>query len=642
MKMHKFRLTIAFAVFSCLAGAQVPPAQRPAGTPAAAPVLPTPQPGAAYVREHYTKYEYEIPMRDGVKLFTSVYVPKDFVQQYPIMLTRTPYSVAPYGVDKYRPSLGPSEKFARDGFIFVYQDVRGRYMSQGQFVEMTPHKEGKRGPKDIDESTDAYDTIDWLVKNIPNNNGKVGLYGTSYPGFFVSASMIDSHPALKAAAPAAPMTDLYHGDDSYHGGAFMLAANFGFYTAFSKHAEPTLPETRTPFDYKTPNGYDYFLGLGSLANLDEKGLQNKNSYFTDQVKHTTYDEFWKSRNLQPHLKNVKAAVMVVGGWFDAEDLAGPVKVYNAVKEYNPNTPATLVEGPWFHGGWARSDGERLGNVSFASKTSEFYRDNIEFPFFSYYLKGKGDGKLPGAYAFETGTNVWRKLDAWPPSGVTPRKLYFEAAGKLGFAPPKEKQDAFDEYISDPNKPVPFVPYESQAVPREYMTDDQRFAATRTDVLVYETEALTQDLTIAGPIQCDLNVSTSGTDSDFVVKVIDVYPNDYPDNDPNPKGIKMGGYQQLLRGEPFRGKFRNSFEKPEPFTPGKAAAIHFEMPDVFHTFRKGHRVMVQVQSSWFPLVDRNPQKFMDIPNARPQDFVKATERIYRTSAMPSAIVVNVKQ
>jgi putative CocE/NonD family hydrolase len=590
------------------------------------------------VKAHYTKYEYRIPMRDGVHLFTAVYVPKDSSQTYPILLNRTPYGIAPYGVDNYRERLGPSAKFDEAGYIFVFQDVRGRYLSEGKFVEMTPHIDHKSGPKDTDNSSDTYDTIEWLLKHVPDNNGKVGIWGISYPGFYTSSSIIDSHPALKAASPQAPMTDLFMGDDAYHGGAFQLAANFGFYVFFKPFDEPARPPRDfVPFDYKTPDGYEFFERMGPLANA-MRYFKGGNFLWTDQVAHDTYDDYWKVRNLAPHLHNIHCAVMTVGGWFDAEDLAGPFKTYRAIEEQNPGITNILVVGPWYHGGWAGSDGDHLGSVQFNAKTAEFFRDTIQFPFFEQYLKGKGDANLPEAYVFETGTNVWRRYDAWPPKQGSSKMLYFRSGGRLAFDPPQAGEPVFDEYVSDPAKPVPFLDYFALGFPREYMAGDQRFASRRPDVLVYQTPELERDVTIAGPLAVKLRVSTTGTDSDFIVKLIDVYPDDFPDPKPNPGHIRMGGYQQLVRGEPMRGKFRHSFEKPEPFTPGKLSAIDFEMPAVNHSFRTGHRIMVQVQSTWFPLIDKNPQKFVDIPHASAADFQKATERIYHEPAQASGIGV----
>lgn len=599
------------------------------------------------VREHYTKYEYRIPMRDGVRLFTAVYVPKDAAKPYPFLMSRTPYSVGPYGVDNYPKRLGEGDELEKAGYIFVYQDVRGRWMSEGSWKEMTPHIDHPRGKNDVDESTDTYDTIEWLLKNVPNNNGRVGIYGISYPGFYTSASIIDSHPAIKAASPQAPVTDLYMNDDAYHNGAFMLAANFGFYTVFKQEKTPLLPpKKQTEFDYGTQDGYEYFLNMGPLSNTFKVITDAQNPLWRDQVIHTTYDDYWKSRNIAAHLHNIHCAVLNVGGWFDAEDLEGPMKTFHTINKSDPDTVNILVEGPWSHYVWSIVDGHKLGRVDFGSNTAAYFRQKIQLPFFEQYLKGAGDAKLPKSYVFETGTNVWRQYASWPPAGTQAKTLYLHEGGKLSFDAPHP--DGFDEYVSDPNKPVPFVGYTTIDVPQEYMDSDQRFASKRPDVLTYETAPLEEDVTVAGPVEPKLFVSTSGTDSDFDVKLIDVYPNDYPEpketpskeNDVQVPSYEMSGYQQLVRGEPFRGKFRRSFEKPEPFTPGKMETIDFRMADVNHTFRRGHRIMVQIQSSWFPLTDRNPQTFTDIPNAKPSDFVKATERVYRQSAAPSGVVLQV--
>jgi len=570
-----------------------------------------------YTRAHYTKYEYRIPMRDGIKLFTTVYLPKDTSQKVPIIMQRTPYSVGPYGIDNYRNSLGPSDLFTKEGFIVVYQDVRGRYLSEGTFVDVPPHKMKFTGPTDADESTDTYDTIDWLVKNIPNNNGRVGMWGISYPGFYAAYGLVNAHPALKAVSPQAPMGDVGNGDDAYHNGAFHLAANFGFYVGFKPRGpDPERPKRTPSFEYGTPDEYDFYLRMGPIANANEKYLKSSNEYWN----HTT------------------PAVMFVGGWFDAEDLSGPLKLFRAVKATGPQAADSLVMGPWRHGGWSRGDDETLGNLNFASKTGDFYREHIEFPFFMQNLKGKGDGlkasadaAIPEAYVFETGRNQWDRFAAWPPKEAVDKAIYLDAGGKLSWsAPPSDS--AFDEYVSDPDKPVPVIGEIGDGMPGDYMTYDQRFASQRPDVLVYQTEPLEKDVTIAGPIRAALKVSTSGTDSDFIVKLIDVYPNDYPDPKPNPKEIHMAGYQQMVRGEPIRGKFRNSFSKPEPFVPNEPAHVEYVMPDVCHTFRPGHRIMVQIQSTWFPLVDRNPQTFLDIPQAKASDFHKATERVYRGSKL----------
>jgi uncharacterized protein len=600
--------------------------------------------GADYIRANYTKYEHRIAMRDGKRLFTAVYVPKDDAQKYPIMLLRTPYNVAPYGPDAYKTSLGPSEAFAKEKYIFVYQDVRGRFMSEGEFVNVRPQIPNKRGPQDIDESSDTYDTIDWLIKNVRGHNGSVGMWGISYPGFYASTGLIDAHPALKAASPQAPIADWFVGDDFHHNGALYLPHAFRFFDIFGRpRPEPVKgeapPAVRPP--EKGPDAYGFFLSIGPLTNVEEKHFKRNVAYWTEMMQHGTYDEYWQARDLRRHLKAIKPAVMTVGGWFDAEDLFGALKTYDTIEKSSPGAQNMLVMGPWYHGGWARGDGDLLGHVKFGAKTSEYYREQIELPFFNHWLKGKGDPKLPEAFIFETGTNQWRREDAWPPKAVKARTLYLHGDGKLSFDAPKEAGAAFDEYISDPAKPVPYISGQGVGMTREHMVEDQRFASTRPDVLTYQTGELEEDVVLAGPISPSLFVSTTGTDSDFVVKLIDVYPEDFPDPDPNPTGIKMGGFQQLVRGEVFRGKFRNSFSKPEPFTPGKVEKIEYTMPDVAHAFRRGHRIMIQIQSTWFPLVDRNPQKFLDIYNAKTSDFVKATQRVYRSTGSPSAIRVGVR-
>ena len=602
-----------------------------------------------FIKTHYAKYEYRIPMRDGVKLFVSVYTPlagafKD-AGPYPFLMTRTPYSCGPYGEDKMPARLGPSQELLESGYIFVCGDARGRYESEGVFQEMNPHIEDKKSNKDVDESTDMYDTVEFLLKHVENNNGRVGITGISYPGFYTSASIIDSHPAIKAASPQAPMTNLFFNDDGYHGGAFMLSANYGFYVGFLPQKNPTLPPaTRTPHDFGTPDSYKFYLEAGPTESLDKK-FDGTNFLFHDQLVHTTYDDYWKKRDLSVHMKNIKAAVMTVGGWFDAEDLSGPFKTFHAIDEFNPGAVNTLVVGPWTHGGWSIWDGDKLGDVNFGSKTGVFFRAEIQFPFFEYYLKGRNGAPLPKAYVFETGSNVWKRYDAWPPKSAEKKMLYFRAGGKLSFDPPTEKAGV-DEYVSDPAHPVPFVNYTTDTVPQRYMDDDQRFAAQRPDVLVYETESLTEDVTLAGPVRPKLRVASTGTDSDFVVKLIDVYPNDFPDPPSDAVGkrilgaapVLMGGYEQMVRGEPMRAKFRDSWEKPTALPVGKMVEVNGEMPDINHTFRAGHRILVQVQSSWFPLVDRNPQTFVDIPLAKPEQFVKATESVYRNADAASGIEV----
>ena len=486
------------------------------------------------------------------------------------------------------------------------------------------------------------------MKRIANNNGRVGLYGISYPGFYTAIGMIDAHPALKAASPQAPITDWFIGDDFHHNGALYLPHAFGFFSGFGWPRPKPTTQTTARFDYGTLDGYDFYQALGPLSHVNDRYFHGQVQFWNDLIGHEAYDAFWQARNLRPHLKNIKPAVMTVGGWFDAEDLFGALETYKNTERQSPGAYNTLVMGPWSHGGWSRSDGESLGDVQFGSKTGEFYRAQIEFPFFSLFLKGKGDPKLPEAYVFETGRNQWHALDAWPPREAARRSLYLQPGGKLSFEASPDSAAGVDEYISDPARPVPYTTAVASGMTREHMLDDQRFASRRPDVLTYQTDDLTGDVTLAGSIWPSLLVSTSGTDSDFVVKLIDVYPADYPEppnaggGAPAPAGgySRMGGYQQLVRGEVFRGKFRNSFEKPEPFQPNTPAKIEYVMPDVYHTFRRGHRIMVQIQSTWFPLVNLNPQTFMDILRATEADFRKATERIHRGGRNGSRIDLSV--
>lgn len=582
------------------------------------------------IPSHYTKHEFRIPMRDGIRLFTAVYIPKDTSDKYPILLTRTPYGIAPYGPDHYPKMLGPSREFAEDKFIFVYQDVRGRFMSEGEWMEMRPEHD-THGPNVIDESTDTYDTIDWLIKNVPANNGKAGLVGISYPGFYTSAGMIDAHPALAAASPQAPVSDLYMGDDAFHNGAFFLIANFTFYTFFFPQHNPELPHSEKHFHYGTNDGYNFYLRMGSLINADTKYFKFKNPYWTEMIEHADYDGFWQSRDILTHLKNIKPAVLVVGGWFDAEDLSGTLKTFRAIKCQSPATPLYLVMGPWVHGGWQRGKGGKLGDISFGANTSEFFQHNIQLPFFRHYLKDAPDLDLPKAWMFETGTNVWRRVNEWTPTNARPIRFYLRSHGRLS-SDPSTNGNEFDEYVSDPAKPVPFFAKPTLEMAREYMDADQRFVRNRPDVLTYQTDPLSSDVTVAGPVTPSLFISSTGSDSDFVVKLIDAYPDDAP--------APLGGYEQLVRGEPFRAKFRASFEHPQALTPGSIESIRFNMPDVYHCFRKGHRVMFQIQSSWFPLIDRNPQTFTNIPTADPSDFKPATERIYHSNKAGSFIELNI--
>jgi putative CocE/NonD family hydrolase len=584
------------------------------------------------VKAFYTKTEQQITMRDGVKLFTAIYTPKDQSQKYPIMLTRTPYSVSPYGPNAYRAALGPSNFFQQEKFIFVYQDVRGKLMSEGEFVDVRPYQPKKAGPKDIDESTYTYDTIVWLVKNLPNNNGRVGMWGISYPGFYTSMGVIDAHPALKAASPQAPIADWFIGDDFHHNGTLFLPHSFNFFSSFGlPRSGPTKEGPTRKFTHGTPDGYRFFLDLGPLSNANSKWLKGEIAFWNDMMSHPNYDDFWQARNIRPHLRNIKPAVMTVGGWFDAEDLFGALNTYKTIEATNPGARNALVMGPWFHGGWSRSDGDALGSVSFGQKTGPTYRETVEFPFFNCLLKDKCDRKLAEAIVFETGSNKWREYDSWPPKNAESREIFFNANGRLSFTAPSGGA-GYDEYVSDPAHPVPYINNIAIGMTREYMVDDQRFAATRPDVLVYQTDVLDRDVTLAGPIKATLFVSTSGTDSDFVVKLIDVFPNSAPET--------MAGYEMLVRGEPMRARFRNRFSKPEAMAPGKVTKIEFTLPDVNHSFQRGHRIMVQVQSTWFPLVDRNPQKFVDIYRATEADFQKATQRVYRAGANASRLTVNV--
>lgn len=597
---------------------------------------------SAFVRDNYIKMERYIPMRDGKKLFTSIYLPKDQQKKYPILLNRTPYTVAPYGEDQYKKSLGPSMLFAREGYIFVYQDVRGRWMSEGTFEDVRPHNPKKKGRNQIDESSDTYDTIDWLIKNLPANNGKVGIYGISYPGFYSTASLPGAHPALKAVSPQAPVTDWFIGDDFHHNGAFMLMDAFNFYSSFGvPRPRPITPDQGPKrFTYPTRDNYRFFLELGPVRRVKEKYFGDSIRFWNDLMAHGTYDEFWKARNIRPHLTGIKPATLVVGGFFDAEDTFGALKTYEALEKQNPENRNHLVMGPWFHGGWARSTGSSFGDIRFGQPTSTWYQENLEFPFFQYHLKGQAKPDLAEATIFETGSNRWRRFDTWPPQNTVTRNLYFHAGGKLSFSAPAV-ENSFDEYIADPDKPVPYADGIHLARTREYMIDDQRFASRRPDVMVYQTDVLTEDVTLAGGIVADLLVATSGTDADYVVKLIDVLPDSTADHPERPD-VTMGGYQMLVRGEVMRGKFRNSFEKPEPFVPDQVTRVRYALPDVAHTFKKGHRIMIQVQNSWFPLVDRNPQKFVDIYHAEDKDFQKAVHRIYHDRKNASHIQVTVLQ
>jgi hypothetical protein len=598
----------------------------------------------AYIRSHYAKTEHRVPMRDGAHLFTSVYAPNDAGKKHPILLVRTPYSVGPYGADRYKKRLGPSEAFEKAGFIFVFQDVRGRYLSEGEYVNMRPHVSEKRD-RAVDESSDTYDTIAWLLENVPGHNGRVGQWGISYPGFYASAGAIDSHPALRAVSPQAPIADWFW-DDMHRNGAFVLPLAFNFFSTFGVPRDGPTTRSAPEFDHRTPDGYQFFLDLGPLANVNARHFHGEIPFWNEMAAHPNYDSFWQARNILPHLKNVRASVLVVGGWFDTEDLYGPLETYEAIERANPKTENALVMGPWFHGQWARDAGQRLGDAEFGFATSEDFQQRMLLPFFLHHLDDGPDPLLAEANVFETGANRWRRFDSWPPAEREPRSLYLTAEGGLAWTAPTDADEAHDEYVSDPAKPVPYTMEITTDWAKDYMTEDQRFAAWRPDVLVYRGEPLTEDLTLAGPIVADLWVSTTGGDADWVVKLIDVYPGELPgltDRDEEEEEAKAypGGRQMLVRAEVMRGRFRDSFERPKPFTPGEPTRVTFELRDVLHTFRRGHRLMVQVQSTWFPFIDRNPQSWVpNIFEAREADFAKATQRVYRSKSRPSHLRVGV--
>ena len=581
---------------------------------------------SAYVRDNYEKIEQMIPMRDGTKLFTAIYRPKDQSKKYPVLLNRTPYTVAPYGANEYKKSLGNFPAEMREGFIFVYQDVRGKWMSEGVFEDVRPINTTKN-KKAIDESTDTYDTLDWLSKNMKNYNQKAGMYGISYPGFYSTMSLVNSHPTLKAVSPQAPVTNWYLGDDFHHNGVLFLNDSFNFMSVFGvPRPEPITPDKgpkRPEFEIK--DNYRFYLEGGSVKELEAKYFKKNIKFYNDLFAHPDYDQFWQDRNPLPHLTSVKPAVMTVGGFFDAEDAYGAFETYKAIEKQNPNVTNMLVAGPWFHGGWVRSKADTFGDMQFGSPTGEYYQQNIELPFFNYYLKEKGNFKPTEAQIFITGSNEWKQFETWPPKNISTQKLYLQANGKIAFNS-STTSTTFDEYISDPNNPVPYQGGVLESRSREYMVDDQRFASTRPDVMVYQTDVLTEDITITGPVINHLFVSTTGTDADYVVKLIDVLP----ENAPKYNGKLMGGYQNLIRAEIMRGKYRNSFEKPEAIVPNHKTNVTYTMPDVGHTFKKGHRIMIQVQNTWFPLADRNPQQFMNVYEATAKDFLKQTQRIYHDS------------
>ncbi len=594
------------------------------------------------IENRYEKNEYRIKMRDGVRLYTAVFSPKDTTENHPIIIWRTPYSCAPYGKNKFSRYAKIYKHFTNENYIIVLQDVRGRFMSEGKFVDMRPFIPDKKDSTDIDEASDTYDTVEWLINNIPHNNGRVGVWGISYPGFYAAMAAMSGHPAIKAVSPQAPISDWFIGDDMHHNGAFSLMMAFNFFKVFGLPRDSLTTKWPRPVQYPSPDAYTFFLNMGPVKNANKLYLKNKIEFWNQATANGIYNEFWQAKSTLQHFYNVKPAVMTVGGWFDGEDLFGALHTYEEIEKKNPGIFNILVMGPWPHGAWGRGNVSSFGEMEFGQNTSEFYRKNVELPFFNYFLKDKGKLNLPEALIFETGNNKWHKFDKWPPENVTERTLFFDDNSGLEFTLPAENRIDFDEFISDPMHPVPYtsaVLDSRKFYNRTYVVEDQRFASTRTDVLSYETDTLESDITIAGPIYADLYVSTSGTDADWIVKVIDVFPEYEKDKKKNNKTVEMGNYQMLIRAEIMRGKFRNSFENPEPFEPGKITKVSFVLPDVMHTFKKGHKIMVQVQSSWFPLFDRNPQTFTDIYNADERDFRKAVHRVYHTEKYPSSVTFN---
>jgi putative CocE/NonD family hydrolase len=597
--------------------------------------------GSSYVEDNYLKIDRTITMRDGVKLYTVIYVPKDQSQKYPILMERTPYSVSPYGENNYAKSLGPNIELMHEKYIFVYQDVRGRYMSEGHNLEVTPYIPKKKSRTEVDESSDTYDTVDWLLKNIKNNNKRVGLYGISYPGFYATASLPYAHPAIKAVSPQAPVTDEFIGDDANHNGAFFLLDNFDFMNSFGKERNgPTEDYGSSMFDATTNDVYHFFLNLEPIKKTQSSQYFNHRSYiWNEYLAHDTYDNYWQKRNIRPYLTNITIPTLVVGGWFDAEDLFGSLHTYEALEKKNPANKNYLVMGPWTHGAWARNTWNHFENYNFGTNVNNYFQDSLETKFFNYFLKDKGSFNASEATVYETGTNKWRHFDKWPPANSVDVNYYFHSNKMLLAQKEKSKKD-FDQYVSDPANPVPYTGVVADSRNNEYMVEDERFAANRNDVLLFETPVLSDDVTIAGKILADLFVSISTTDADFVVKLIDVVPtNEINESNAN-KDTVTGDFQRMVRAEVMRGKFRNSYEKPQPFVPGKISEVKINLNDVDHTFKKGHRIMVQVQSSWFPLVDINPQKFMRIPNANESDFQKSTIRIYHDAGHASKITLPV--
>ena len=600
------------------------------------PAFAQPELDSAWFRENYIKVEKMIPMRDGVKLFTSIYIPKDTTELHPILMTRTPYSSAPYG-ENYRGFWSNYQaRYLRENYIMVYQDVRGRYMSEGNFVDIRPFNPEKKG-KDIDEASDTYDTIDWLVKNIRGNNNRVGVFGISYPGFYSTMAALSGHPALKAVSPQAPVTEWFIGDDFHHNGAFFQMDAFAFYKGFGVPRPVPVQQYKGGYEFTSSDAYEFYLRTGTLKNL-ARIIGDSIAFWQDLYAHPDYDNWWKARNPRNFVAGMKPAMLVVGGLFDAEDCYGAWRLYEAIEEKNAaNGYNKIVMGPWSHGQWSRSSGApSLGNIEFGSRTGHWYQNNVEIPFFNYHLKGKGIDTLPEATIYITGKNEWKSYTKWPPAGSSEKAIYLQPGGGLSWTKPTVAKSA-TTYTSDPAHPVPYADGVKIERTTEYMNDDQRFASRRPDVITFQTQELTEDLTVTGTVIADLKVTLSTTDADFVVKVVDVYPEN---EQPNMQGYPMGGYQMLVRGEIMRGKYRNSFEKPSPFKPGAVEQVRFELPDIAHCFKKGHRVMIQIQSSWFPLADRNPQQFMNIYQAEEKDFVPSVIQVHHDVKNSSSIVLPV--
>lgn len=597
------------------------------------------EPDSVFFRKHYTKQEVCIPMRDGIKLYTIAYVPKDTVERHPILLTRSPYGAGLYGEDKYpRFFSNLSRNYWHRKYIIVVQDVRGRFMSEGTFVNVRPHNPAKKSKNDIDESSDTYDTVEWLITNIPGNNGRVGVKGISYPGYYSTVACIEAHPAVKATSPQAPVSEWMGGDDFYHNGALLISHAFDFFVGFGwPRPEPAKIDFR-PFDSGTPDGYDFYLKLGALPNANARYMHDSVEFWNDMMEHGTWDDFWKARSILPHLKNIRPATLVVGGWYDTENLYGALHTYAEIEKNNRENNNTLVMGPWCHTAWAANDLDSLGAIKFGSNLSKFFAEELEVPFFEYYLRGEGEPKIPEAAVFLTGANEWKMLDSWPPNGVNVKNLYINAGSRLSFTSPSQDDEQYTEYVSDPAKPVPYTSEITGWYNPAFMVEDQRFASRRPDVLVFKTNILEDNVTIAGPITVHLVGSTSGTDCDWVVKVIDVFPDSLRIPDSVPQGAKLGGYQMLVRGDILRGKFRESLSTPIPIEPNKPTVFEFILQDLFHQFKAGHRIMVQIQSTWFPFADRNPGKFMDIYRAKDSDFEKTVQRVYHTPVYQSYLSV----